>query len=459
MLTAGLGAVVAVVMSWVSVVLVGGERPAWAAALQMLGVQIALAFVPAALAASTIMPRVDDLSRPIAQDGRPQRSPALMLLLVALALMALLQVPSLAAWWTEDRALLSPVIGGSPDPLGLNLIPQVILFSLPALAGAALAVFVLTSILVTLVRAEFAFSSLAACVVLQAGLVIGLLLIVRAVGDVGGTIQGLVAASPDANASAQVAQWFARHDAASTDVTWRLVWILGGYVVAAAASELASPRRRRPSGSEVALPGPAALPASPTPTSARAAPASSAATAFDQSSYAVRPRQTLLGLALRRYSEYDIQSIPPMSRARFSFAWSTGRLRREPDGPDLLVLTPGDRLSLLRARSYLVHDAATGTPIGTLRPRGPDWDMLDANGTLAARVVGEKTGIGFRCYVARAGDDVVCRFTWALQGLSVASAGLELEFLRGLDAGFDRALAVALAPILEHRARRAAGRG
>ena len=61
-------------------------------------------------------------------------------------------------------------------------------------------------------------------------------------------------------------------------------------------------------------------------------------------------------------------------------------------------------------------------------------------------------GAGFASYVASAGDHGT--FTWAMQGLSVASAELDVEFLPGCDAFVDRALAFALAPLLEHKGRR-----
>ena len=147
--------------------------------------------------------------------------------------------------------LLRQVVGSSRDPMGLNLIPQVILFSLPALAGIALVVFVLASILGMLVRAELMFSALAACAALQAGLVIGMQLLLYAVRSVGGSIQSLFTTAPDATASAQVAEWFARHDAASANVGWRLLWVLGGYVVATIVAEFVSPRWQRASASDM----------------------------------------------------------------------------------------------------------------------------------------------------------------------------------------------------------------
>jgi len=56
-------------------------------------------------------------------------------------------------------------------------------------------------------------------------------------------------------------------------------------------------------------------------------------------------------------------------------------------------------------------------------------------------------------YAAMVGEHEVCRFKWTLNGLSVASAELEVEFLPVNGVPFDRALALALAPILEQKAR------
>jgi hypothetical protein len=274
-----------------------------------------------------------------------------------------------------------------------------------------------------------------------------------------------------------VSEWFARHDAAATDVSWRLVWILGGYFVALAAATLVSPRRQREHATSMAgdgvpmvppLPATAIVPPARTGPvrqaqggpirQAQGRPASSAGEAFDYSNYAVQPRWTLLESVLRRCSTYDIQSIPPMSRARFSFSWKTAILRREPDGPDLLGLTRAERHGVFAGRSHLVTDLVTGVPLGTLRSDGAGWEILDAGGTPLVHVAEEKAGLGFICYVAIAREEALCRFTWAMQGLTVASAALDVEFLPGSDGYFDRALAMALAPIVEHKARRASER-
>ena len=363
MLSAGLAALVAAVMSWIIVLVVGGERPAWAASLQTFGLEIALVFLPAAIGASALIPTTAEMTRET-RPHEPSSNVALLLLLAALALVAAFQAPSIAAWWAEDRVLLRQVVGSSRDPMGLNLIPQVILFTLPALAGIALVVFVLTSILGMLVRAELVFSALAACAALQAGLVIGMQLLLYGVRSVGGSLQGLFTTAPDATASAQVAEWFARHDAASANVGWRLLWVLGGYVVATIVAEFVSPRWQRASASDMSVGSepdavPLPLPAVPSPASVLPPlpEASQASSVFDQSHYFVKPRVTLVETFMRHYSEYDIQSVPATTRAQFSFSWKTGVLRRKPHGPDILTLRAGDRPGVFAGQSHVVTDA------------------------------------------------------------------------------------------------------
>ena len=238
---AGLAALVATIASWATN-LAGGVRPAWATSLQTFGLEITLAFLPAAIVAWLLMPPAADLTRPIRPDERTAMPPVLSLLLVALAVVALLQAPAVAAWWSEDRALLTQALGTARDPMGLDIIPKVMLLSLPAMAAVALLAFVLTSSLGLLVRRDLALQALGAAVAVQAGLVIGLHLVLRAIRSLGATIQDLIAEASDPKASAQVAEFILRHDAAGMDVSWRLVWILGGFVLVLATSVLVRPR-------------------------------------------------------------------------------------------------------------------------------------------------------------------------------------------------------------------------
>jgi hypothetical protein len=60
--------------------------------------------------------------------------------------------------------------------------------------------------------------------------------------------------------------------------------------------------------------------------------------------------------------------------------------------------------------------------------------------------------VKFRAFV---GESEVCRFKWALAGLSTAAAQLEIVLLDGARAvpSLDRGIVVAIAPILEQQAR------
>ena len=239
--SAGLAALVATIVSWATS-FAGGVRPAWAVSLQTFGLEIALAFLPAAIVASLLMPRVADVTRPTRPDEQGTAPPVFSLSLAALAVAALLQSPAVGAWWAEDRALLTEAMGTARDPMGLNVIPEVMLLSLPTMAAVALVTFVLTSIQGVLVRRDVALAALAAAVALQAGLVVGLHLVLRAIRALGVTIQELIAEASDAKASAQVAAFILRHDAAGMDVSWRLVWILGGFVIILVALAVVRPR-------------------------------------------------------------------------------------------------------------------------------------------------------------------------------------------------------------------------
>jgi hypothetical protein len=128
-------------------------------------------------------------------------------------------------------------------------------------------------------------------------------------------------------------------------------------------------------------------------------------------------------------------------------------LRREPNGPDLLAVVPPRPPGLFTGREYVVVDAATRQNLASLTPRGSDWEIAHPSGSLIARVLQSTAGRGFASYSAMIGDVEVCRFKWALLGLAVTSAELDVEFERDRSAGLDRGLAMILAPILEQQAR------
>ena len=95
----------------------------------------------------------------------------------------------------------------------------------------------------------------------------------------------------------------------------------------------------------------------------------------------------LESLFIRRHSNYDIRTIPPTSRGQFSFSWTTGVLRREPNGPDLLAVVPPRPPGLFTGREYVVVDAATRQNLASLIPRGSDWEIAHPSGSLIARVL------------------------------------------------------------------------
>jgi hypothetical protein len=167
----------------------------------------------------------------------------LVLLLAALAAWSSMQAPAIGAWWTSDRALLIEATGTVRDPMGLRIIPQVMLLSLPTLSALALVTFLLTSLVGMLARTDLAFRVLAACTVLGAGLVSGVRLLLHALRALGSTVQSLMDPAADATAAAQVSEWLLRHDGPARDVSERIIWLLCGYAVTVAIAAVARQAR------------------------------------------------------------------------------------------------------------------------------------------------------------------------------------------------------------------------
>lgn len=467
LLTAGIAALASVSVTWVA----GASGGPWVAALQAFSIKFGLICLASAIGTFLLMPREADVTRPIRPGLGSPPSPTIRWLLAGLAAVAVLQAPALARWWAQDRALLLQITGGTSDGFGLALIPAVLLFSMPAVAAAAVITFVLSSVLGSLARAQLTLPLLAACAALQAGLVVGGRFVLGGIRSLGEAFSTAAASSGDTVAVAQIADWFGRHDAVASDMSWRLVWIFGAYLAVTLVSGWVSPLRSEDEATAAAgstpeldmpdldMPEPD-MPDLATSPAAAGPVASSVPGVFSDSSYTVRPRRTLLDtMLMQQYGTYDIQSIPPMARAKFSFSSRSGIVRREPDGPDLTSVRADGRTGLVGRHTYAVQDLATGALLGRLVPSGREWDIVHGSGSLVARVREESTGIGPWTYVAVAGDREMCRFTWALHGLSVNSAEMDVEFLEGWDGRFDRVLAIALAPMIEHRARVARQRG
>jgi hypothetical protein len=472
LLTAGLAAMASLSVTWVA----SASAGPFMAALQAFSIKFGLICLASAIGTRFLMPREADVTRPIRPGMASSPSPMLKLLLAVLAAAAVLQAPALARWFAQDQTLLYQITEGKTDDLGLALIPAVILFSMPVVAATAVITFVLSSVLGSLARAQLTFPILAACAALQAGLVVGERFVLGGVRSFGEALSRAVGSSGDTLATAQTTDWFGRHDVVASDMSWRLLWIFAAYLVVTLVSAWLSPAREEDDVPDVAagrapepaIRGVAAASVAEPPIpgvvrfSGETVPAalSPGPGVFSDSSYSVRPRRTLLDtMLMQQYGTYDIQSIPPMARARFSFSSRSGVVRREPDGPDLAAVRADGRTGLVGRHTYSVEDLATGALLGRLVPSGREWDMVHGSGSLVARVREESTGVGPWTYVAVTGDREMCRFTWALQGLSVNSAEMDVEFLEGWDGRFDRVLAIALAPMIEHRARLARQRG
>jgi hypothetical protein len=454
MLAAGLAALVAAMVTWI----VGGAAGhEWIRSLLTFSLLFALVLLSTAVGAILLLPTAE-LSTPVRRKQDEPVPTPMILLLAGLAGAAALQLPLIMSWLAEDQRLLVQTIGTGSDPLGLWMIPAAILYSIPSLATAALVTSVLAPLMATIARADLMVQTLMSCAAMQAGLVAGVHLLLWKFRETGSQL--LMLFQDAREPSTQLTSWFATHDAVATPAAWRLVWLLGGFLAVIAVSEILAPRRqRRAAAGASARIDVAASDASPEVPLPRPARISSASSAFDYSNYCVKPRRTFLqSLMLRWYPEYDIQTIPPMSRARFSFSWKTGLIRREPAGPDLVVVEPAECRSLLSARSYAVIDSVSAARLATIVPHGPQWDIVDPVGHSIGRVEKDNEAPGFASYVAIVNDEVVCRFTWGMPGYLSHSSELEVEFLRGTNAPFERAVMIALGPILEHKSRMASER-
>ncbi len=138
--------------------------------------------------------------------------------------------------------------------------------------------------------------------------------------------------------------------------------------------------------------------------------------------------------------------------ASFSFSQRTGVLRQEPGGPTILLVQPVAHG--LMTRRYIVSDSATAGPLAIFERAGRDWQVFDAAEAPLARVEEVEARSGFRRYVASVDGHEVCHYTWAMHGLGVWTAALDVEFLNHAVGRFDRSLAIALARLLEQHARR-----
>lgn len=438
---AGMGGLATAAVSWLSDSRGAGIE--WVGNVTRLATEVAAVGLVAAVVAARRMPSIAEVRRdpPAAESIHP----AQIVVLAALAVAALLQLPALSGWFREDRLLLLEIVETGRDPLRLDLVPAVILYSLPALAAALLTTCAITSLAGAVAPRRLALRFLTAGVTIQAGLWGIEYFVGRGIRDLGAAALRLMADAPPADTGGAVA-WIQRHETVARSMLPMLTALVIGYVVAWVAALVA--RSRSPVGAAVTLPAPVMV--AGIPPVIRSGP-----TPFDERFYVLRLRTgwRMAGLMFgRSLVAYTIQTIPPSSRSEFSFSWATGVLRREPGGPDLLRLNAGERHDVLK-RAYDVSDPATGAVVGRLLPQSADWRIVDAIGQPVADVVQSSASFNETSYAITAGGQDLGRLV-AVMGATAASAEVQIEFLPGSVGRFNRSLAIALAPLIEDRTRR-----
>jgi hypothetical protein len=449
----GMGALATAAMTWLFP-WAGDVNRAWVENVATLAVEVAAIGLVTAVFSARRLPSMSEVRRRIAP-AEPNH-PVQIIILVGLAIGAVLQLPTLLAWFEEDRALLLELTGPRTDPLGLYLIPEAILYSLPTFAAVLLALFATTSISGSLASRPLAYRFLTAGVILQTGFVAIHYLVSRGVRDLSAAALRLMADAPPADTAGAIA-WISRHDAVARSMTPWLAALFVGYVTALVVARYLAPLAQPVAAAIAIPPGPLPPPAPPAPTPITAAPPLIAAGAehFDERFYVLRLRAGwgLAGLMLgRSFIDYTIQTVPPSSRLEFSFSWATGLLRRASAGPQILRLQAAERHDFLK-RAYSVSDPVTGAVIGRFLPQGDDWQITDGQGQVMAEVLQSSASFHQTMYTITAAGEEVCRLT-AVMGATVASAEVQIEFLPAADGKLDRFLAFALAPIVEDRARR-----
>ncbi len=427
----------------------------WAASLPPFALTLSMALVVTSVAATTLMPNRTALVRNIRGEYDPPLGHPLIVLLAILCGFAMLQVPRAVGWAGDEYALVRGMRPAQRDPLGLDVIPIVVALYLPLLTLLTLGLFFLTSLLTVFAPSRFAFRVIAAGVALQIGYTGAIVLSSTEIRTLASALTSAV--GPDDMPQALI-DWLQRHTAGVARAIPSIIWTSVGYLFAAGVA-YHSTKDRGPGGVSPIPATKNAVTETPRVTPPRVVHASAAAAAIDESTYSVHPRMTLVeSWFTRSCTRFEIRTVPPRSRKWFSFSWATGALRQEPDGTDLVVLRPPSAPGLFLSRAYEAIDAKTKEILARFEPRGADWEIVDAAGAPLGRILRESIGLGPVKYRAFVGNDEVVRYKWALAGLTASSAQLEVEFLsptagEGSHPRLDRILAIAIAPILEQRAR------
>jgi hypothetical protein len=459
---AGFGLLVATFV--VSTTLEGGN-PRLIATLFGPTTTVGVIFLATAIGSALLMPRRTRLIRQL--ERRSVMPATVKVLLIALALVALAQMPGLWRWWRADLDQLFELMGPR-DPSGLWILPAALVSVVPALTALALLSFVAASSLAMSAPSELTGQVLGSTTMLQGGLASGAFLMRRHVATLGTSLGALLADEPQTPGITTRYEWFGRHDLLASSSNTYVLLILAGYVVALAITVFAgepetqviAPQSMGAQSRDTAEVGIGGSP-SVTPTVRRvvtswnAQPLAAAADRpFGASSYTIKPRPTVLGsLFGTRAFDYDITSIPPSSRERYLLSWNTGILRREPSGPGLLSFTPKKRPGDIVKGEYTVCDASTSAVLARLVPRAADWEIVDPSGVVLGNVLELRAGYGQAKFVINAGEHEVCVLSWRIGGLTVHSAALDVEFKADAARYVEPGVALVLAAMVEQRAR------
>jgi hypothetical protein len=423
------------------------------ASLPSFAFTLAGAVLISSITAAFVMPDRTAIMRDVRGEDDPPVPAHVTLLLVLLCGLAMLQVPGVVSWWHAEQAILATVLPARPHESGFEYIPVALAYALPALATLTLVLFAITSLLGIVAPSKLAVRVIAAGVLLQLGYIAAAVISGAEIHTITATLGPILADDPDA--ARTFAEWITTHEGAAGPTTQRLVWTSAGYIFAAVVAALSPATETSMAQMHVDVERPRA--STETAAAISYSPVTSDASAvFDESQYSVHPRLTLIeALFTRTCNDFEIRCIPHTSRKWFSFSWTNGLLKQHPAGKDLAKITPADSPGLFWDRKYEVVDPATGHTIARFVPQGEDWEITDPSDVLIARVLCDsKHGIvRFRAMI---GEAEAVRFKWALAGLSVYSAQLEIEFLTSPNQqprSPDRVLAIAIAPILEQRVR------
>lgn len=433
------------------------------ASLPSFAFTLAGALLLSTITASFVMPPRTVLARDVRGEVDRSSPAHVTVLLVLLCGFAMLQVPGVVSWWRAEQAILAAVLPERPHPSGFEYIPMALAYALPSLATLTLVLFAITSLLGIVAPSKLSPRVIAAGVLLQTGYIAASVIVSAEMHGIGAALAPVLADDPDA--ARTLALWMTTHEGAAGATSQRLVWTCAGYVFAAVVAALSPATEISPAELPVDVERPgASMPAfanvtvnAQTRDTASYVPMRSDTSAvFDESQYSVHPRLTLIeGLFTRTCNDFEIRCIPHTTRKWFSFSWTNGLLRQHPARKDLAKITPADSPGLFWERRYELVEPATGQILARFVPRGEDWEITDPSDVLIAHVLRDsKHGIvKFRAMI---GEAEAVRFKWALAGLSVYSAQLEIEFLTSPDKqppSLDRVLAIAIAPILEQRVR------